>query len=66
MSCLDLTYTVTFKTKQVKDERKDQTEAVVLNELTEQQKAANEGECNLALSGVLNELIISIKRLSNK
>ena len=41
MSCLDLNYSISFKTsKKVKDERTDKTTAIVLNELEEQHKSS--------------------------
>ena len=41
VSCLDLSYRITFETnKKLKDERTDHTQAVVLNDLTEQNEEA--------------------------
>ena len=43
VSCLDLCYSVTVKAKKVKDEKKDQTTAIVLGNLSEPEKDGEEG-----------------------
>ena len=44
MSCLDLTYSISFRSHQVKDEKKDLTVAVVLNDLTEEEGSSDKGK----------------------
>ena len=41
VSCLDLTYSISFRSHQVKDEKKDLTVAVVLNDLTEEEGSSD-------------------------
>ncbi len=44
VSCLDLTYSISFRSHQVKDEKKDLTVAVVLNDLTEEEGSSDKGK----------------------
>ncbi len=44
VSCLDMTYSISFRSHQVKDEKKDLTVAVVLNDLTEEEGSSDKGK----------------------
>ena len=46
MSCSDLNYSISYKTsKEIKDERTDKTDAIVLNELEEQHNEFSKSLC---------------------